>query len=108
MTQNPRDEIVYVSKSELRPKFNDGGLRQLIESGALRAKRLSNRDLKGPNPWQGPICTHSQYVRCLDSHGRLIVEIHRYLGPNGTLGASGKPDPKRLREGNRILAIRAG
>jgi len=108
MTQNPRDEIVYVSRSELRRKFNDGSFRQLIESGALRPKPLSNRHLKQPDPWQGPFCTHSQYVRYLDSHGRLIVEIHQYFRPNGTLGASGKPDPKRLREGNRILAIRAG
>jgi len=108
MTQNPRDEIVYVSRSELRRKFNDEGFRQLIGSGTLRSKRLSNRHLKEPAPWQGPFCTHSQHVRYLDSHGRLIVEIHQYLRPDGTLGASGKPDPKRLREGNRILAIPAG
>jgi hypothetical protein len=27
------------------------------------------------------------------------ASIHRYLRPDGTLGASGRPDPKRLVEG---------
>jgi len=31
-----------------------------------------------------------------------MVEIHRYLQPDGTLGASGRPDPKRVNMGDVI------
>jgi hypothetical protein len=31
--------------------------------------------------------------------------VHQYLRPDGTLGASGLPDPKWLRDGDRILIL---
>ena len=39
--------------------------------------------------------------------GNWVVEVHQDLGPDGTRGGSGKPDPKRLRVGSSGLpAIR--
>jgi len=32
--------------------------------------------------------------------------VHQYLRPDGTIGSSGKPDPKRILVGNKLLAVR--
>ncbi len=31
-----------------------------------------------------------------DSTGVMVALVHQYLLPSGALGASGRPDPKRL------------
>lgn len=42
-----------------------------------------------------PLCTKSQIISyiCGDLE---IARAHRYLRPDGTIGGSGKPDPKLL------------
>ena len=35
-------------------------------------------------------------VRYLDADGNVVAMVHQYLLPDGTLGASGNPDPKWL------------
>jgi len=35
-------------------------------------------------------------IRYLDTLGDPVVEVFQYLRSDGTLGASGRPDPKRL------------
>ena len=78
----------------------------MIRNGELFSKVISNRHLKNPAPFQGPFCTHSQVIRYYDNNRWLIVEIHQFLKPDGTLGASGEPDPKRLRSGVDLLAVK--
>src|SRR2546430_901633 len=43
-----------------------------------------------------PDCTRSQLVAYVDAVGTTIALVHQYLKPDGTLGASGRPDPKML------------
>ena len=58
-----------------------------------------------PDPRKGePPGTKSQLIRYVDRAGQSVVLVHQYLRPNGTLGASGRPDPKRLRLG-KVLYI---
>lgn len=38
-------------------------------------------------------------ISYLDTNGQEVARVHQYLQPDGTLGASGKPDPKRLLQG---------
>jgi hypothetical protein len=38
----------------------------------------------------------------VDSDGRMVAEVHRYLRPDGTIGASGVPDPKRISFGGTL------
>lgn len=65
--------------------------------------RRLNRDKHPAPPASGqPHCTRSQNISYLDAEGREIARVHQYLRPDGTLGGSGKPDPKRLFE-NGIL-----
>jgi hypothetical protein len=35
-----------------------------------------------------------------------VAIVHQYLNPDGTLGGSGTPDPKWLRDGYMILKFR--
>lgn len=72
----------------------------------MRSKVISHNHLKAPKPFQGPFCTHSQIIRYYDNTNWLIVEIHQFLRPDQTLGASGQPDPKRLRSGDCLYAVK--
>ncbi len=40
--------------------------------------------------------TLSQVIKCYDDSGMLVLVVHQFLKPDGTIGASGKPDPKRI------------
>ena len=44
-------------------------------------------------------------VSFLDSDNNELARVHQYLRPDGTIGASGKPDPKRLLEGNILYRL---
>lgn len=61
-----------------------------------------------PNPRAGePPGTRSQRVEYWDSTGSELVKVatcHRYLRPDGSLGASGKPDPKRVFHDGEVFA----
>ena len=42
----------------------------------------------------------------LSPDGRKLAIVHQYLLPNGTIGASGRPDPKRMiHDGEIIMCV---
>ena len=43
-----------------------------------------------------PFCTESQQVSYYDANGNEVARVHQYKRTDGTLGLSGRPDPKRL------------
>ncbi len=88
--------VKIVSEQEIRDAFNNGPFLQMIRDNRIVPRRTYSYHLPSPEDWQGPFCTHSQIIAYVDSRKNLIAEIHRYLRPDGTLGASGRPDPKRL------------
>jgi hypothetical protein len=49
-----------------------------------------------------PFCTRSQIISYV-AGGVEIARAHRYLRPDGTLGASGKPDPKAFFDGETLF-----
>ena len=51
-------------------------------------------------------CTHSQLVRYFDSNGEQIAVVHQIRNPDGSIGASGKPDPKFLQVETEVLKTR--
>jgi len=55
---------------------------------------------------QEPVCTRSQLVVYVTPEGESVALVHQYRRIDGTLGASGKPDPKRLWVGDRMLMVR--
>ena len=83
----------------IREKFNKGGYEQQVASGELTTMLLADTHPSPPRAPE-PICTRSQEIGYFDNDRRKIAQVHQYLRPDGTLGASGMPDPKRLKEGD--------
>jgi hypothetical protein len=68
----------------------------MIKQGTLTADIIKSKLLQNPHLKGEPQGTLSQVIRYYDHRRESRVVIHQYLRPDGTIGASGKPDPKRL------------
>lgn len=78
----------------MRKLFNDGRYFERLKAGELRAVVMEERP--APSAANQPPGTRSQMISYRDATDKEIARVHQYLKPDGTLGASGKPDPKRL------------
>jgi hypothetical protein len=95
MESQPAERVERVSNRELRRLFEALGYADLVASGAL-SESVTFDSHPTPNKANEPVCTRSQLLAYRDSGDRVVVRIHRYLRPDGTIGASGRPDPKFL------------
>jgi hypothetical protein len=94
----------FVLPETLREKFNKGQYALRLSRGELSAHVMSDRHPRRPKS-DDPICTRSQYVAYYERGGRKVAEVHQYLRPDGSLGASQKPDPKRLWIEDELWAV---
>ncbi len=91
MTDPP--PIRYVPAIELRRLFNALHLTEAVETGTFTIQVKKDRHPSPPKA-QEPVCTRSQAVSYLDAEGNQVAVAHRYLRQDGSIGASGRPDPK--------------
>lgn len=93
MTRRPTRQVPAAA---LRDMFNEGGYLDRVGSGLILeqyAQDFHPSQTLANEPW----CTRSQLVNYIDlAQGRTVARVHQYLRMDGTLGASGKPDPKML------------
>jgi hypothetical protein len=84
-----------IPPSEMQKMFNEGGYWDKAKSGELTPVPLEERHpaLTAANE---PLCTISQMLSYRDASNREVARVHQYLHADGTIGASGRPDPKRL------------
>lgn len=87
--------VRVVSAAELRRMFNEHDFWARAQRGGLTQKLVDQSHVSSPRSGL-PICTWSQIIAYLDDKGSKVALVHQYLRPDGTLGASGRPDPKRL------------
>jgi hypothetical protein len=84
--------------------FNAGGYWEKTLTGELTAvierERCPALLLAGE-----PLGTRSQQVSYYNAQGTEIARVHQYLRPDGSIGLSGKPDPKRLFENGVLYRI---
>jgi hypothetical protein len=88
--------IVRISKRELQGKFNrnEGGYPARI--GELRCERIYDEPASPKsNQLPGTRSVIDKYYDGADP----VMWLHSFIKPDGRLGASGKPDPKRLLAG---------
>jgi hypothetical protein len=52
-----------------------------------------------------PFCTRTQIISYDNSNQEEEARVHQYLRTDGTIGASGRPDPKRLKIGTQIYLL---
>jgi hypothetical protein len=91
---NPKQK--FVTQAEIQKIFNEEGYLDQVTSNAYNAAVIESKHRTPPKS-KMPFCTHSQRVEYRDKKlGERIAVCHRYLMPNGKLGASGLPDPKIL------------
>ena len=80
----------------MRRRFNEASYIERAERGELTVVVLYPSDrLAPPEAGQKP-GTLSQTISYRDLDGNEVARAHRYLCPDGTIGGSGRPDPKRL------------
>jgi hypothetical protein len=85
-----------ITPQEMRKLFNDNGFLEKVKRGELiesvRADRHPSLPLAN-EPW----CTRSQEISYIEvSSNEEVARVHRYLRTDGSIGLSGRPDPKRL------------
>jgi len=62
-----------------------------------------------PSPEIGlPSGTRSQMISYIDKDGFELARAHRFLLPDGSIGASGRPDPKRILDGGVLYRLEKG
>ena len=94
--------LVYVDAQTARQRFNALDYYGEMRRGALTA--LVRKAGLAETAFGFPAGTRSQTVYYMQGQTRVAV-VHQFVLPDGTLGASGLPDPKWLRDGTRILAV---
>jgi hypothetical protein len=95
--------IRAVPETEIRQIFNDRQYYHRISSGEIWQEVLASPHAT-PSRSGEPFCTHSQLVAYREKRSnRKVALVHQYLRSDGTLGASGKPDPKWLLGEGEIL-----
>lgn len=101
----PGSNFVRVPASQLRQMFNDGRYYERFLAGELLAVVGDDRHPSAPAANE-PSCTRSQIVHYYDVQQRKkVAVVHQYLRPDGSLGASGRPDPKRIKEGDTLYSL---
>jgi len=94
MTTPPDEPIIHTTPAELRALFNQHILPK-IQRGELSA-RVIRESHPSPERAVMPWCTRSQFIRYVDAHHNEVARCHQYRLPDGSIGASGIPDPKSI------------
>jgi hypothetical protein len=98
------DDICEVSPAFLRKLFNDSDLWHRSMIGDLHTVKIADGH---PSPSQSgePFCTRSQLLAYIDAEGNELAQVHQYLLENGTIGASGRPDPKLMLHEGTVYGV---
>lgn len=75
------------------------------QSGILRGVLMKEKH-PSPQPASEPFCTRSQIISYVNKDGDEVARVHQYLRPDGAIGGSGKPDPKRMLYKENIYIVR--
>ena len=104
----PSDDIVpqKVTKRELYRYFNEPAFR--VDLGRRTNQQVEQYcELAPPSAGQTEGTTSHVYdwfeYDQKTEQAKLLATVHLYKKPDGTLGASGQPDPIWLRVGSRLL-----
>jgi hypothetical protein len=83
-----------VSEDELRRLFNEGRYCERMKSGEFREVIVSRiRRRHGDRRVRN---TESRIADYFDEDGIRVARVHQFRKRDGSLGGSGKPDPKSL------------
>ena len=106
MSHNPLPER-FVPPIIIREAFNSGQFWERAQCGefTLEFDRDTHFTRQYARERNFTYCTRSQVLRYFDSNGNRIAVVHQIRNPDGTIGASGKPDPKYLQLEDEVLKV---
>jgi|SRR5208282_4126819 len=107
MTVDSSVHVVYVPVWRIQQLFNEGKFAERAKSGEFR-KRMVSDQYANPTKTGMPPGTKTQMVEYIDANDNQIALVHQYRLPDGSIGASGKPDPKKLLIGEYLYLIDFG
>ena len=97
--------VEKLSPNIIRQIFNSEEYFEKINSVEIYTCISKNSHLENPRP-PDPYCTHSQILYYYSQEPRLVAIVHQYQRPDGSLGQSGLPDPKKVFLPERIIQLR--
>src|SRR5207247_3424047 len=103
MSQSPVP-IVRVSVWELREMFNVGQYWERVLEGKLVAVPI-HTGAPTPESGQPPGTTTKTFAIRETKNGPDLAHAHAFIRPDGTIGASGRPDPKRIWKDGKVYRI---
>ncbi len=97
----PKKKVKLITQKQIRSLFNktiypkkrEGKFSEII----LKESYITD----SPN---GSDCEKSQLIKYENDEGIEVARVHQYLRKDGTLGASGLPDPKRICQKGTVYA----
>src|SRR3990172_4890954 len=99
------EEYRAVDEAAIRRAFNAGRFKERVDAGELiQQPREESIHLKGrlARARREPRCTRSQMVEYFEPSGLKVAIVHQYRRRDGSIGGSGRPDPKWLRVGSEV------
>jgi len=100
----PQFQIIRIDEWEMRRIFNEGDYQGKVLAGQL-IEKIRRDTHPSRTEAEEPYCTRTQEISYVDADDREIVRVHQYMRTDGTLGASGLPDPKRILVGEIMYRI---
>jgi hypothetical protein len=88
---------IRITVAEMRQRFNRGKYWDRLKAGEFTVAVLEECNPQ-PDAKKEPLGTKSQMLSYRDGNDDEVARVHQYTRPDGTIGAAGLPDPKRLLE----------
>ena len=100
-----KKEINWVTANKIRALFNKSQYYEKIQKGLLQGTVIRRTLLQYPNKMNEPQGTYSEIIKYREKKTGFLVYVHQYSRPDGSIGASGKPDPKFLQIGGKLYKV---
>jgi hypothetical protein len=97
--------VVTVDARTIRKMFNEDRIEDGVRRGAY-VEHVERQSQPAPMRAGFPVCTSSGTARIADSPGGRRAKVHYYRLPDGTIGASGRRDPKAYLKDGVLYVIR--
>src|SRR5574337_561934 len=98
--------IEKVSPEEIQRVYAEADYEGRVQRGELVVSIIDDNHPSRTKARE-PICTRSQMIQYRRRRDNVVLVLaHRYLRRDGTIGASGKPDPKKIYLADKILVVR--
>ncbi|SRR6266508_4328032 len=91
-------EIRFVDEKTIRRLFNEARYAERAQTGEFTEQVLYEEEPSHRSRQSRG--TRSQRVAWFDTTGGYMATVHQFLRADGSLAASGLPDPKRVRIGS--------